>query len=134
MAVATAERPKARSLKPLRALPQLLAPHLPMLAAAIAALLVAAAAQLALPIALRFLIDEGLVVRDTATIDRYFIAFIAAAAAFGVFAALRYYLITWLGERVVADLRSQVYTHQTRRAPTFFEVNGRGEVPFTVAS
>src|SRR5690606_24892494 len=91
MAVATPDRPKARSLKPLRALPPLLKPHLPVLAAALGALLIAAAAQLALPIALRFLIDEGLAVQDTATIDRYFIAFIAAAAAFGVFAALRYY-------------------------------------------
>ncbi len=115
-------------MKPLRALPQLLAPHLPMLAAAIAALLVAAAAQLALPIALRFLIDEGLVVRDTATIDRYFVAFIAAAAAFGTAAALRYYLITRLGERVVADLRTQVFARVIRMDPAFFEVTRTGEV------
>jgi len=128
MAVTTAERPKGKSLKPLRALPALLAPHAHVLAGALAALFIAAAAQLALPIALRFLIDEGLVVRDTATIDRYFIAFIAAAAAFGVFAALRYYLITWLGERVVADLRSQVYSHVIRMDPTFFEVTRTGEV------
>jgi len=128
MAVATPERPKGRSLKPLRALPPLLAPHLPVLAAALAALFAAAAAQLALPIALRFLIDEGLVVRDTATIDRYFLAFIAAAAAFGCFAALRYSLITWLGERVVADLRRQVYARVIRMDPTFFEVTRVGEV------
>ena len=128
MVVATPERPKARSLKPLRALPPLLAPHASLLAAAVGALLVAAAAQLALPIALRFLIDEGLVVRDTATIDRYFVAFIAAAAAFGAFAALRYYLITRLGERVVADLRTQVYARVIRMDPAFFEVTRTGEV------
>ena len=122
MAVATSDRPKGRSLKPLRALPPLLKPHLHVLAAALAALLIAAGAQLALPIALRFLIDEGLAVQDTATIDRYFFAFIAAAAAFGAFAALRYYLIAWLGERVVADLRSAVYARVIRMDPTFFEI------------
>ena len=128
MAAATEDRPRARSLKPLRALPPLLRPHLPILAAALGALLVAAAAQLALPIALRFLIDGGLAVGDTATIDRYFLAFIAAAVVFGAFAALRYYLITWLGERVVADLRSSVYERVIRMDPTFFEITRTGEV------
>lgn len=128
MAAATVDRPKASSLRPLRALPPLLAPHRPVLAAAIAALLIAAAAQLALPIALRFLIDEGLVVRDTETIDRYFLLFIFAAAVFGIFAALRYYLIAWLGERVVADLRSNVYARVIRMDPAFFEITRTGEV------
>src|SRR5690606_37255010 len=128
MAVATSDRPKGRSLKPLRALPPLLKPHPHVLTAALAALLIAAGAQLALPIALRFLIDEGLAVQDTATIDRYFFAFIAAAAAFGAFAALRYYLIAWLGERVVADLRSAVYARVIRMDPTFFEITRTGEV------
>jgi ATP-binding cassette, subfamily B, bacterial len=128
MAVANPDRPKGRSLTPLRALLPLLRPHWPVLAGALAALLIAAAAQLALPVALRFLIDEGLVVRDTATIDRYFLVFIAAAAAFGAFAALRYYLITWLGERVVADLRAAVYARVIRMDPTFFEITRTGEV------
>lgn len=128
MSVATSDRPKARSLHPLRALPPLLAPHLKVLVAALAALLVAAAAQLALPVALRFLIDEGLIVRDTRMIDRYFGVFLAAAAMFGAFAALRYYLIAWLGERVVADLRSAVYARVIRMDPTFFEITRTGEV------
>ena len=128
MNVATEDRPKARSLAPLRALPPLLRPHRGMLAAALAALLIAAAAQLALPVVLRFLIDQGLIVRDTATINRYFLIFLLAAAVFGAFAALRYYLVARLGERVVADLRSSVYDRVIRMDPTFFEVTRTGEV------
>ena len=93
-----------------------------------AALLVAAAAQLALPVALRYLIDEGLAVRDAATINRYFVLFLAAAVVFGAFAALRFYLVTWLGERVVADMRNAVYANVIRMDPTFFEVTRTGEV------
>jgi ATP-binding cassette subfamily B protein len=122
------DRPKGKSLKPLRALAPFLAPHWRVLAVALAALLVAAAAQLALPIALRFLIDEGLAVRDAATINRYFTLFLAAAVVFGAFAALRFYLVSWLGERVVADVRNAVYAKVIRMDPTFFEVTRTGEV------
>src|SRR5690606_33489164 len=102
MAASFTERPKGKSLAPLRALVPFVVPHWRILAAALVALLIAAAAQLALPVALRYLIDEGLLVRDAGTINRYFAAFLAAAVVFGAFAALRLYLISWLGERVVA--------------------------------
>jgi ATP-binding cassette subfamily B protein len=128
MADPTTERPKAKSLKPLRALVPYLAPHRRVLAAALAALLIAAAAQLVLPIAVRHLIDEGLSVRDAATINRYFVAFLAAAVVFGAFAALRFYLVTWLGERVVADIRNAVYAKVIRMDPGFFEITRTGEV------
>ena len=128
MADIAADRPKGKSLRPLRALAPYLAPHWRVLAAALGALLVAATAQLALPIALRFLIDEGLAVRDAATINRYFIVFLAAAVIFGCFAALRFYLVSWLGERVVADVRNAVYANVIRMDPTFFEVTRTGEV------
>ncbi len=90
--------------------------------------LVAAAAMLALPIALRHLIDQGIASGSTETVNRYFLAFMAAAAVFGVFAALRFYLVTWLGERVVADLREAVYARVIRMDPGFFEVTRVGEV------
>jgi ATP-binding cassette, subfamily B, bacterial len=122
------ERPKGKSLKPLRALVPYLRPHWRVLALALTALLVAAVAQLALPIALRHLIDDGLAVRDAATINRYFVLFLVAAVVFGAFAALRYYLVTWLGERVVADVRNAVYARVVRMDPTFFEVTRTGEV------
>ncbi len=130
MANITEERPKAKSLRPLRALVPYLRPHWRVLAAALGALLVAAAAQLALPIALRSLIDEGLAVRDAATINRYFVAFLAAAVVFGAFAALRFYLVSWLGERVVADMRNAVYANVDSDGPELLRghAHGRGAV------
>ena len=122
------DRPKAKSLRPLRALLPFLAPHRWILLGATAALLVAAAAMLALPIALRQLIDHGLAANNAGVINGYFIGFLAAAVVFGVFAALRFYLVTWLGERVVADLREAVYRRVVRMDPTFFEVTRTGEV------
>ncbi len=122
------ERPKSRSLRPLRALLPYLRPYRGTLLLALLALLVAAAAMLALPIAFRYLIDEGLSSRSTATINRYFLAFMAAAGVFGVFAALRFYLVSWLGERVIADVRSAVYARVIRMDPSFFEITRIGEV------
>jgi ATP-binding cassette subfamily B protein len=112
----------------LRALLPYLHPYRGVLVLALLALLVAAAAMLALPIALRFLIDNGLSSKSTTTIDQYFVAFLAAAGIFGVFAALRFYLVSWLGERVVADMRSAVYARVIRMDPAFFEVTRIGEV------
>ena len=100
-----ADRPKSRSLGPLRALLPYLRPYRGVLVLALLALLVAAAAMLALPVALRFLIDNGISSKSSDTINQYFVAFLAAAAVFGVFAALRFYLVSWLGERMPATLR-----------------------------
>jgi len=125
---AETDRPKARSLRPLRALLPFIAPYRGVLLLALGALLVAAAAMLTLPIALRYLIDEGMAAGSPDTINRYFIAFLAAAGMFGVFAALRFYLVSWLGERVVADLREAVYRRVIRMDPSFFEVTRTGEV------
>jgi ATP-binding cassette, subfamily B, bacterial len=90
--------------------------------------LVASGAMLVLPLAFRDVIDKGMAVSDRATIDLYFVAFLGAAAVFGVFAALRFYLVTSLGERVVADLRADIYRRVIRMDPTFFEVTKTGEV------
>jgi ATP-binding cassette subfamily B protein len=122
------DRPKAASIHPLKTLLPFIRPYLGTLAAAIGALLVASAAMLSLPVALRFLIDNGFIANDLGTVNRYFGWFFAAAALFGGFAALRFYLVTWLGERVVADIRTAVYDRVIRMDPTFFEVTRTGEV------
>jgi ATP-binding cassette subfamily B protein len=122
------DRPRAKSLRPLRALWPFLAPHWLLLGGALAALLVAAAAMLALPAALRQLIDHGLSSANPRVLNGYLAGFLVAAVAFGIFAALRFYLVTWLGERVVADLREAVYRRVVRMDPTFFEVTRTGEV------
>jgi ATP-binding cassette subfamily B protein len=125
---ATVDRPRAKSLNPLRALIPFIKPHKAMMAGALGALLVATVSMLALPIAFRQLIDHGLAAKDASTINRYFIGFLAAAVIFGAFAALRFYLVTWLGERVVADLRTAVYRRVVRMDPMFYETTRVGEV------
>ncbi len=124
----SSERPKGSSLRPLRSLVPFILAYRGVLYSALVALLVASAALLALPVALRYLIDNGFAANDVSTINRYFGWFFAAAAVFGGFAALRYYLVSWLGERVVADIRTQVYDRVIRMDPTFFETTRTGEV------
>ena len=125
---ASSERPRGKSLKPLRTLIPFIRPYRGTLAAALTALLIASGAMLALPVALRYLIDNGFIAEDVGTVNRYFGWFLAAALVFSVFAALRYYLVTWLGERVVADLRTAVYQRVIGMDPAFFEVTKTGEV------
>ena len=91
-------------------------------------LLVASSAMLGLPFALKGLLDKGMATGSDATINGYFAAFLGVAVVFGIFAALRFYIVTWLGERVVADLRSAVYARVIQMDPTFFEVTRTGEV------
>jgi ATP-binding cassette subfamily B protein len=122
------DRPKGDSLQPLRALLPYVRPYRGTLYAAMGALLLASAAQLSLPIAIRYLIDGGIVAEDPSSIDRYFVGLFVVALALAVFSSLRFYLVTWLGERVVADLRNAVYRHVIRLDPTFFEVTKTGEV------
>jgi ATP-binding cassette subfamily B protein len=124
----TSDRPKARSIRPLRALVPYIRPYTGTLLLAMGALLLASAAQLALPIAIRYLIDAGLLADEPSSIDRYFLGLFGVTMAFGLFSALRFYLVTWLGERVVADLRNAVYGHVVRLDPGFFEATKTGEV------
>ena len=123
-----AERPRAKTLNPLRSLLPFLRPYRGMLAAALVSLLVASVAMLALPLALRELIDYVIAAKNSSALNRYLIGFLSASVIFGVFAALRFYLVTWLGERVVADLRSAVYRRVVRMDPTFYETTRVGEV------
>ncbi len=122
------ERPKASSLRPLRALLPFLAPYRGRMLIALIALFIAAAAMLALPQALKNVIDKGFTASSAAAIDRYFLLLLVAAAVFAAFASLRMYLVNWIGERVVADLRSAVYRRVIRMDPAFFEVTKTGEV------
>jgi ATP-binding cassette subfamily B protein len=84
--------------------------------------------MLALPVALSQLVDKGMSAGNSETVNIYFIAFLGVAVLFGAFAAMRFYLVTWLGERVVADVREAVYRNVIRMDPQFFEVTRTGEV------
>jgi ATP-binding cassette subfamily B protein len=128
MADIPTDRPKARSLKPLATLAPFIRPYRGRLIIALVALVVAAGAMLALPVALRQMIDHGLAAQSAATTNRYFVGLLAAAVVFGAFAALRFYYMSWIGERVVADVRDAVYRRVIRMDPTYFEVTRTGEV------
>jgi ATP-binding cassette subfamily B protein len=64
-------------------------------------------ATLVLPIAVRGVIDHGFSAEDASRIGQYFLALVAVAAVMGMAAAVRFYLVTWIGERVTADVRAQ---------------------------
>jgi len=123
-----AERARSRSLRPLRDLAPFLAPYRLMLAAALAALLLAAGATLSLPVAVRFMIDQGFSAENAAQVDRYFLALFGIASLLALATALRYYFVSWLGERVVADVREAVFRHILRLSQSFYETTRTGEV------
>ncbi|KQU83959.1 ABC transporter [Variovorax sp. Root318D1] len=95
-------------------------------------LVFAAITTLVFPLALRSLIDGGLVSADkgaqTMALREHFGALFAVAVALGLFSAARFYTVSWLGERVTADLRNAVYNHVLRQSPAFFETTQTGEV------
>ncbi|WP_291519547.1 ABC transporter transmembrane domain-containing protein [Acidovorax sp.] len=109
-----------------------LRPYRGRIAAAGVFLVLAALATLAFPMALRGLIDGGLLGSDRGTqtmaLREHFEALFAVAVALGVFSAARFYMVSWLGERVTADLRNAVYGHVLQQSPEFFETTQTGEV------
>jgi len=128
-AVADSVTPSAaRKLAPLAGLGRFLRPYRGRLALAFVALTIAAAASLVLPVAVRQMIDLGFSRANAEHIDRYFLFLFVVALVLGLFVAVRFYLVSWLGERVVADIRSAVYRHVIGMSPAFFEVTRTGEV------
>ncbi len=122
------DRPKATSLKPLRMALPFMRPYTGRLLLALSCLILASLSMLAMPVALRHVIDQGFSSSNVDSINSYFLALFGLAMVFALFASLRYYLVMWIGERVVADIRSAVYQHIIRMSPTFFEVTRTGEV------
>jgi ATP-binding cassette subfamily B protein len=96
--------------------------------AALAALLVAALATLAVPLAVRRMIDFGFTHQGMNLIDSYFAVMIAVAGVLAVASAARYYLVITLGERIVADLRSAVFNHLTSLSVSYFDQVKTGEI------
>lgn len=109
-----------------------LSPYRGRIALALFFLVMAAVATLVFPLALRSLIDGGLNVADKGSqlmaLRTHFFELFAVAAALGLFSAGRFYMVSWLGERVTADLRNAVYSHVVRQSPEFFETTQTGEV------
>lgn len=122
------ENKKARSIWPLFQLWGFLKPYRLRIVAAGIALIAAAAATLTLPVAFRYMIDLGFSRNNAEQIDRYFLALFVVALILAAATALRYYLVSWIGERLVADVRSKVYSHVLQQSPVFFETTRTGEV------
>ncbi|PUA19987.1 ABC transporter transmembrane domain-containing protein [Glaciimonas sp. PCH181] len=127
----TTKEPQKASLATLAGLLPYLAPYKRQFFLAGIALLVAAGATLAIPYAFRQMIDLGFGgngIKDPHHIDLYFLALFGVACVLGVATAGRFYMVSWLGERVTADLRSAVYSHVVTQSPQFFETTKTGEV------
>ncbi len=99
-----------------------------MLLTALAALVASAGAMLTVPVAVRGMVDHGFSGAGGVAIDGYFIALIALGLALALASAVRMYAVNWLGERVVADLRAQVFGHLATLGPAFYETTHSGEV------
>ncbi|MDD5334394.1 MAG: ABC transporter transmembrane domain-containing protein [Rhodoferax sp.] len=124
--------PAKASPRSLSGLLPFLLPYRGRIALALLFLVLAAVATLAFPVALRSLIDAGLVQTDKGAqvmaMREHFVALFAVAVALGLFSAARFYMVSWLGERVTADLRNAVYGHVLQQSPEFFETTQTGEV------
>ncbi|MDP3897820.1 MAG: ABC transporter transmembrane domain-containing protein, partial [Mesorhizobium sp.] len=123
-----AEEARRRSLRPLARLFPYLGRYKGMVAAAIVFLALAAATTLALPLAVRRMIDHGFSGGDSAFIANYFSMLVVLAAVMAFASACRYYFVITLGERVVSDIRSDVFAHVTRLSPSFFDRSQSGEI------
>ncbi|MEP9387389.1 ABC transporter transmembrane domain-containing protein [Mesorhizobium sp. KR9-304] len=115
-------------LRPLRRVLPYVLRYPRLIVAALISLTVAATTTLTLPLAVRRLIDHGFTNADTAFVASYFYILIAVAAILALASACRYYFVITLGERVVADLRRDVFSHVTTLSPAFFDATLSGEI------
>jgi ATP-binding cassette, subfamily B, bacterial len=126
------DRPKGSSPRSLSGLLPFIRPYRGTVVLAGLFLVLAALSTLAFPMALKVLIDQGLVAADPGQrvmqLREHFLALFGVAAALGLFSAARFYVVSWLGERITADLRNAVYAHVLRQSPEFFESTKTGEV------
>jgi ATP-binding cassette subfamily B protein len=121
------ERDSSKKVGALRGLAPFLAPYRRLTFAALAALVLTATVSLILPLAVRRVVD-GFTENNAALLDQYFGASLLIAAALALGTGLRYYLVTILGERVVADIRRALFDRMMGMSPAFFERIMTGEV------
>ncbi len=125
---------RRRSLGPLGRLYPYIIRYRKLVIGAVISLAIAAATTLALPLAVRRMIDHGFSASGTVLIAEYFAALVAMAALLAAASAGRYYFVITLGERVVADIRSDVFSHVTTLSPAFFDTAQSGEIVSRLAA
>lgn len=116
------------SLRPLAGLIPYIVRYRVRAAGALTSLIVASLTTLIVPVAVRRMIDFGFSDKAVQLIDSYFAVMVLIVAVLAVSSALRFYLVTTLGERIVADLRSDVFAHLTRLSPAYFDGARTGEI------
>ncbi|HZP68615.1 MAG TPA: ABC transporter transmembrane domain-containing protein [Pseudolabrys sp.] len=121
------ERRRLR-LKPLTRLVPYITRYRGRAVAALAALVIASLTTLVVPVAVRRMIDFGFSEKAAQLINSYFAVMVFVVAVLAISSALRFYLVTTLGERIVADLRADVFTHLTRLSPAYFDSARTGEI------
>ena len=122
-----ADRTGSKRIGSLRSLIPFFRPHLGMVFAAMTALVLTACVSLVLPLAVRRVVD-GFQTGETQLLDQYFGAALIVAGLLALGTGLRYYLVTRLGERVVADIRKAVFARMIRMSPSFYDSILTGEV------
>lgn len=120
------ERP--RRLRPLARLWPYLTRYRWRLSAAVFFLLLAAGTTLTLPVAVGNVIDRGFLENNAKFVGNYFLALIAVAAVLAIASSCRYYFVIWLGERVVSDVRRDVFRHVIELSPSFYDTAKSGEI------
>ena len=127
MADISEDRASSKKVGILRALIPFFSPYKLLVFVALTALFITATVSLALPVAARRVID-GFALGDTTLLNKYFLAAIGMAAIFALGTGLRYYMVTRLGERVVADLRKSIFDRMIGMSPAYYEKLMTGEV------
>jgi ATP-binding cassette subfamily B protein len=117
-----------RTVRPLGRLLPYIGRYRGLVAGALVALAAAAVTTLILPLAVRRMIDHGFSGADAGFINTYFAMLFVLAGLLALASAMRYYFVITLGERIVADLRRDVFAHVTKLSPAFFDVNQSGEI------
>ncbi len=119
---------QSKSLKPLAELLRFLWPHKMRLIAASVALVFTAIAQLSLGVGIQVLVDEGFAAQSQAGLRKAVLFMVSVGFAMACGSFIRFYLVSWLGERVSADLRTAVFSNLLRIQPSFYEKNHAGEI------
>src|SRR5690606_35101127 len=120
--------PEKAALSQLKLVMPLLRPYKKAILTALLFLVLGAAANLAIPVAFKLMIDLGFSAENQARLTQYFVLVFAVSIAMIIFTSLRYYWVSWIGQRVVTDLRKQVYGKVIGQSAEFFETTKTGEI------
>ncbi len=122
------QRPRTQRLRQLRLLAQFLRPYRLYIAGALAALIVAASTVLVFGVGLRWLVDNGFSSGNTDLLDRALLLLFGVIAVMAMATFARAFMVSWLGERIAADIRAAVFGNVLRLTPSFYEITPIGEV------